>query len=91
MKTTYPSTALKVDRPFSRTFQLFEYIGITQTSKPGLIPYYLKDIDNVCPSYFNDISKCGDVWAEGMNPDDPYKINCGLAPNGQIPAEYGLY
>ncbi|RBR15926.1 uncharacterized protein FIESC28_07128 [Fusarium coffeatum] len=71
-----------------RTFQLFEYIGITQTSKPGLIPYYLKDIDNVCPSYFNDISKCGDVWAEGMNPDDPYKINSGLAPNGQIPAEY---
>lgn len=77
-----------IDRPCFRTFQLFQYIGITQTSKPGLIPYYLKD--KVCPSYFNDISKWGDVWAKDNKPNDPFEINRGLDPKGQIPAQYDL-
>ncbi|RGP71959.1 hypothetical protein FSPOR_3074 [Fusarium sporotrichioides] len=68
-----------------RTFQLFKYIGITQESKPGLIPYYLGDKLDVCPSYFNDISKRGNIWDEKYHPNDPYKINRGLPANGKIP------
>ncbi|RGP72367.1 hypothetical protein FLONG3_6763 [Fusarium longipes] len=70
-----------------RTFQLFQYIGITPESKPGLIPYYLGDKDNVCPSYFNDVSKRGDIWADKYHVNDPYKINKTLPPNGQIPKQ----
>ncbi|KAM0469799.1 hypothetical protein ACHAP7_009830 [Fusarium lateritium] len=68
-----------------RTFQLFQYIGITQESKPGLIPYYLKD-DKECPAYFNDITTKGNIWDPKNNPNDPYKVNEGLPQNGQIPA-----
>ncbi|KAF4960491.1 hypothetical protein FSARC_10459 [Fusarium sarcochroum] len=68
-----------------RTFQLFQYIGLTPESKPGLIPYYLKDVLNKCPSYFNDVSHKGNVWAEKGKLDDPYRVNEGLSPNGQIP------
>ncbi|CAM1507592.1 Fc.00g072330.m01.CDS01 [Cosmosporella sp. VM-42] len=68
-----------------RTFQLFDYIGIKE-GKEGLIPYYLADENNVCPSYFNDIPRVGDIWKqEGVN--DPYGINSGLPDKGKIPAE----
>ncbi|KAF4980211.1 hypothetical protein FZEAL_3722 [Fusarium zealandicum] len=68
-----------------RTFQLFNYIGLKQNTTPGLIPYYLKDSLGVCPSYFNDVSKVGNVWTESA--DDPYNVNSGLPPNGRIPPE----
>lgn len=68
---------------FCRTFQLFQYIGITQDTKPGLIPYYIKDIDGTCPSFFNDVRKVGNVWIEGA--DDPYQINLTLPDHGKIP------
>ncbi|CAG1962599.1 unnamed protein product [Fusarium graminearum] len=70
-----------------RTFQLFQYIGLTQESKPGLIPYYLRDVLNKCPSYFNDVSHEGNVWADDKHPNDPYKVNGGLPPNGKIPED----
>ncbi|RGP80534.1 hypothetical protein FLONG3_1368 [Fusarium longipes] len=66
-----------------RTFQLFKYIGI-QPGKGGLIPYYLDDEDNVCPSYFNDVRGVGNVWTEKAN--DPFEINCGLPEKDRIPA-----
>ncbi|KAJ3536054.1 hypothetical protein NM208_g6884 [Fusarium decemcellulare] len=67
-----------------RTFQLFKYIGITQDSEGAhLIPYYLKDVKGTCPSYFNDVSKVGNVWTDKA--DDPYEINIGLPANGKIP------
>ena len=72
-----------------RTFQLFQYIGITQESKPGLIPYYLKDELDECPVYINDIKTRGNVWDPKKKADDPYEINKGLHENGQIPSEYG--
>ena len=74
--------------PVYRTFQLFQYIGLTQESKPGLIPYYLKDVLDKCPSYVNDISHTGNVWASKRHPDDPYEVNKGLPCNGKIPKEY---
>ncbi|KAH7153795.1 hypothetical protein DER46DRAFT_687335 [Fusarium sp. MPI-SDFR-AT-0072] len=61
-----------------RTFQLFQYIGITQESKPGLIPYYLKDELDECLAYINDIT---------IRADDPYDVNKGLPENSQIPPE----
>ncbi|KAM0343745.1 hypothetical protein ACHAPU_008171 [Fusarium lateritium] len=42
---------------------------------------------DVCPSYFNDVSKRGNIWADKYHPNDPYKINKGLPPNGQIPKD----
>ncbi|KAF5013138.1 hypothetical protein FDECE_858 [Fusarium decemcellulare] len=70
-----------------RTFQLFNYIGITREfmdpKEPHLIPYYLKDIEGKCPSYFNDVHKVGNVWTDTA--DDPYEINIGLPANGKIP------
>ncbi|KAJ4015383.1 hypothetical protein NW766_005723 [Fusarium irregulare] len=65
-----------------RTFQLFKYIGI-KPGREGLIPYYMKDDDNVCPSYFNDVCGVGNVWTEKA--DDPFKINCGLPEKERIP------
>ncbi|SCN91547.1 related to L-amino-acid oxidase [Fusarium fujikuroi] len=67
-----------------RTFQLFHYIGITQESKPGLIPYYLKDELDQCPAYFNDITTRGNVWDPKKKANDPYQVNEGLPPNGKI-------
>ncbi|KAM5522643.1 flavin containing amine oxidoreductase [Fusarium oxysporum f. sp. phaseoli] len=54
-----------------RTFQLFQYIGITQESKPGLIPSYLKDELDECPVYINDITTRGNVWDPKKKADDP--------------------
>ncbi|KAF5603915.1 amino-acid oxidase [Fusarium subglutinans] len=68
-----------------RTFQLFHYIGITRESKPGLIPYYLKDEEGQCPAYFNDITTRGNVWDDERKPNDPYKVNKGLPECGKIP------
>ncbi|KAF4336526.1 amino-acid oxidase [Fusarium beomiforme] len=65
-----------------RTFQLFKYIGL-EPGKGGLIPYYLEDVNNVCPSYFNDVARVGNVWTEGAN--DPFKINGGLPEESRIP------
>ncbi|KAG8667982.1 hypothetical protein FPOAC1_012824 [Fusarium poae] len=68
-----------------RTFQLFNYLGM-KPGKGGLIPYYMKDVDGVCPTYFNDVRKVGDVWAEKT--DDPFKINSGLEEKDKIPEKY---
>ncbi|KAL7767097.1 hypothetical protein ACKLNR_005013 [Fusarium oxysporum f. sp. zingiberi] len=67
-----------------RTFQLFQYIGITQESKPGLIPYYLEDELDECHAYINDITIRGNVWDPEKKADDPYEVNKGLPENGQI-------
>ncbi|KAL9567493.1 hypothetical protein ACKAV7_008443 [Fusarium commune] len=65
-----------------RTFQLFHFIGLDK-GRGGLIPYYLEDEDDVCPSYFNDVRPVGDPWKK-PNVDDPFKINSGLPDNGKI-------
>ncbi|KAF5638864.1 amino-acid oxidase [Fusarium sp. NRRL 25303] len=70
-----------------RTFQLFHYIGITQESKPGLIPYYLKGQLDQCPACFNDITTRGNVWDPKKEANDPYQVNEGLPPNGKIRPE----
>ncbi|OBS26167.1 hypothetical protein FPOA_00109 [Fusarium poae] len=67
----------------TRTFQLFQYIGITPNTTPGLIPYYINDEDSVCPSRFNDVNHVGNVWTQGAN--DPFDINSTLPPKGKIP------
>ncbi|KAF4966372.1 hypothetical protein FSARC_5942 [Fusarium sarcochroum] len=67
-----------------RTFQLFNYIGL-EPGKGGLIPYYLEDNHNVCPSYFNDVPSVGNVWTTGAN--DPFKINSGLPEEAKIPVD----
>ncbi|CEI63518.1 hypothetical protein FVEN_g6649 [Fusarium venenatum] len=55
------------------------------TSKPGLIPYYLKDDLDVCPAYISDITTRGNVWDPEKHPNDPYKVNKGLPGKGKIP------
>ncbi|RGP60971.1 hypothetical protein FSPOR_10284 [Fusarium sporotrichioides] len=65
-----------------RTFQLFNYLGM-KPGKGGIIPYYMDDEDGVCPTYFNDVRKVGDVWTDKA--DDPFKINSGLEEKDQIP------
>ncbi|KAJ4114021.1 hypothetical protein NW760_000913 [Fusarium oxysporum] len=70
-----------------RAFQLFQYIGITQESKPGPIPYYLKDKLDECPAYINDITIRGNFWDPEKKADDPYEVNKGLPENGQTPPE----
>ncbi|KAF4448614.1 hypothetical protein F53441_7989 [Fusarium austroafricanum] len=65
-----------------RTFQLFNYIGL-KPGKGGLIPYYIDDEENVCPTYFNDVSSVGNVWT--ADADDPFKINSGLPDGAKIP------
>ncbi|KAI0003934.1 hypothetical protein F4779DRAFT_634303 [Xylariaceae sp. FL0662B] len=69
----------------TRTFELFDYIGLCK-EKGGLIPYYLGDDNNVCPSYFNDVHQVGRIWETG-GVSDPYNINSGLPDEGKIPAE----
>ncbi|TVY68037.1 putative bifunctional amine oxidase [Fusarium oxysporum f. sp. cubense] len=64
-----------------RTFQLFQYIGITQESKPGLIPYYLKDELDECPACINDIPIRGNVCDPEKKADDPYEVSKGLPEN----------
>ncbi|KAL2671599.1 hypothetical protein Neosp_014189 [[Neocosmospora] mangrovei] len=68
-----------------RTFQLFNLIGLHQ-GKGGIIPYYLDDIDGVCPSYFNDVRQVGNAWNKGLK--DPFRINSGLPEGGKIPDEF---
>ncbi|KAI2472271.1 hypothetical protein F4781DRAFT_438490 [Annulohypoxylon bovei var. microspora] len=68
-----------------RTFELFEYIGLRK-GKGGLIPYYLGDDNNVCPSYFNDVHQVGRIW-KTPEVNDPYNINSGLPEDGKIPIE----
>uniref|UniRef100_A0A0D2XYM7 Amine oxidase domain-containing protein n=1 Tax=Fusarium oxysporum (strain Fo5176) TaxID=660025 RepID=A0A0D2XYM7_FUSOF len=70
-----------------RTFQLFNYIGL-KPGKGGLIPYYIGDEDNVCPTYFNDVSSVGNVWT--AEADDPFKINEGLPDKAKIPVHEAL-
>lgn len=71
-----------------RTFQLFNYIGL-KPGKGGLIPYYIGDEDNVCPTYFNDVSSVGNVWT--AEADDPFKINEGLPDKAKIPVQYAYF
>lgn len=54
--------------------------------KGGLIPYYMDDVDGVCPTYFNDVRKVGDVWTDKA--DDPFRINSGLEEKDKIPEKY---
>ncbi|CAF3640669.1 unnamed protein product [Fusarium graminearum] len=68
-----------------RTFQLFNYLGM-KPGKGGLIPYYMDDVDGVCPTYFNDVRKVGDVWTDKA--DDPFRINSGLEEKDKIPEIY---
>ncbi|KAH6970187.1 hypothetical protein DER45DRAFT_640271 [Fusarium avenaceum] len=65
-----------------RTFQLFHFIGL-EKGPGGLIPYYLEDEQDVCPSYFNDVRHIGDPWKK-PGVDDPFQINSGLPKNGKI-------
>ncbi|KAK2028749.1 hypothetical protein LX32DRAFT_682930 [Colletotrichum zoysiae] len=55
------------------------------TDWPVLIPYYLRDDKDVCPSYFNNVKKVGRVWEKGEV--DPYNLNRGIAEDQQIPPE----
>lgn len=70
-----------------RTFRLFNYIGLQKNKQHGLVKYYLDDVNNVCPSLFNDIRTVGDIWKD-YGVQDPYKLNSGLPDNAQIPEEY---
>lgn len=61
-----------------RTFQLFKYIGLEKE----LIPYYMTDVHNVCPTYFNDVHYTGNVYpkedkakAEDVDEDEE---KCGI-------------
>jgi len=63
-----------------RTFHLFEHLKLTTK----LIPYYLEDHREVCPTYFND-----KLWVgPPTESNDPYKINEGLPDHDKIPEEY---
>ncbi|KAK7425057.1 hypothetical protein QQZ08_008333 [Neonectria magnoliae] len=77
-----------------RTFQLFDYIGL-EKGEGGLIPYYLDDDLNVCPSYFNNVLHTGNPWPGNKEPknetneaeskaDDPFNLNSGLPEHGKI-------
>ncbi|KAI8316030.1 hypothetical protein K4K61_011058 [Colletotrichum sp. SAR11_59] len=77
-----------------RTFRLFKFLDIkhgklgertSPTDWPVLIPYYLRDDKDVCPSYFNNEKKVGRVWEK--NEVDPYKLNHGISKDQQIPPE----
>lgn len=57
-------------------------LGISEENE-NLIPYYFKDEDNVCPSYYNDIRKVGTVEKE----NDPYELNIGLPDDDKIRPE----
>ncbi|KAF4303777.1 hypothetical protein GTA08_BOTSDO08325 [Botryosphaeria dothidea] len=62
-----------------RTFRLFNLLGISEEND-NLVPYYFKDEDNVCPSYYNDIRKVSTVEKE----NDPYELNIGLPDDDKI-------
>jgi hypothetical protein len=65
---------------FYRTFSLFDRLNLSDKK----IPYYLEDVDKVCPSYYNDVRHVGPVDAKA-NPD-PYRINVELKKEDEIPA-----
>ncbi|KAJ4246033.1 hypothetical protein NW762_013778 [Fusarium torreyae] len=69
-----------------RTFQLFHFLGLDK-GRGGLIPYYLDDELDKCPSYFNDVRHFGNPW-DKPNVDDPFKINSGLPDNGKIDPKF---
>lgn len=78
-----PSVSMSLVAKFlpSRTFQLFDYIGL----KDKLIPYYLTDKStcNKNPTYYNDIHQVGSM----KNKKDPYELNKCRRPEDQIPEE----
>lgn len=76
----------------SRTFRLFDMLDIKKgelgdrtdvNDPPVLIPYYLEDDNNVCPTYFNDVKKVGTPWNDQTV--DPFRLNNGIAQDNQIP------
>lgn len=70
---------------------MFKYLGLKKNEHHGLVPYYLDDVNNVCPSMFNDIRTVGDIWVGSKGKvSDPYNLNSGLPVDGQIPAEYAF-
>ncbi|KAH0441249.1 hypothetical protein CcaCcLH18_02159 [Colletotrichum camelliae] len=78
----------------SRTFRLFDYLGIKEgklgdrkhvKDKPVLIPYYLRDDNNVCPSYFNNVRIVGNAWENEIH--DPFALNEGIEEAKKIPCE----
>ncbi|EON96524.1 putative l-amino acid oxidase protein [Phaeoacremonium minimum UCRPA7] len=72
-----------------RTFRLFRFLGLEKSKIHGLLPYYLDDVNGVCPAYFNDIGTRGNAYAQG-SPSDPYKLNKDLPPKQQIPADMSV-
>ncbi|KAK2043689.1 flavin-containing amine oxidoreductase [Colletotrichum somersetense] len=80
-----------------RTFRLFEFLGIEKIKKgqenprkrpedpPVLVQYFMKDIDDVCPSLFNDRRTVGSLDKEGDV--DPYELNKGLPEDQKIPVD----
>ncbi|KAI8246702.1 putative bifunctional amine oxidase [Colletotrichum sp. SAR 10_99] len=78
----------------SRTFRLFDYLGIREgklgdrkhvKDKPVLIPYYLRDDNNVCPSYFNNFRIVGNAWDDKRH--DPFALNEGIEEAKRIPCD----
>lgn len=76
-----------------RTFRLFNMLNIKKgklgdrtkvSDPPVLIPYYLKDDNNVCPAYFNDVKKVGNAWDGTI---DPFDLNKGVPKPDRIPDE----
>lgn len=66
---------------------MFKYLGLEKNTRGGLVPYYLDDVDNVCPSMFNDIRTVGNIWKDPCV-KDPYQLNSGLPQDGEIPEKY---
>lgn len=71
-----------------RTFRLFDFLDIKEDGSkcPRLIPYYMEDDYDVCPTYFNDERRFGKVVFDEEQPDDdtygdPYRVNKWLPPN----------
>lgn len=82
-----PSVSMSLVAKFlpSRTFQLFDYIGL----KDKLIPYYMTDKStcNKNPTYYNDIHQVGSM----KDKKDPYALNKFRKSEDQIPEEYAQY
>ncbi|OHE94888.1 flavin containing amine oxidoreductase [Colletotrichum orchidophilum] len=78
-----------------RTFRLFNMLGIEQgqlgdrthvDDPPRLIKYYLRDDNNVCPTYFNNVRKVGNpFFPDDETKTDPFGLNKGIAEDKQIP------
>lgn len=81
-----------------RTFRLFKFLGIEKIAAgqpsprkrpedpPVLVPYFMEDTKDVCPSLFNDRRTVGRVYEkEGVV--DPYDLNKGLLEDQRIPED----